>query len=514
MPNKEEFDIDKVINSKKLKTIESHTEREPPYTIFYSHDKLLLIIVLSLVGFWSAISSPIYFPALPTVTNYFHITPSVLNISVVCYLIFQGIAPTISSNLADTFGRRPVILASIIIFCAACIAISQTNVYWLLALLRCVQAAGIAPVFSISSGVAGDICTPANRGGMVGAVSGLQLVGNGIGGLVGAALIAGFDSWRAIFIFLCIGGAVTFVFAFFVLAETSRRIVGNGSIVPKNIINRAPLIYLPHFKKRMNNAVSTLQPKGPFDILGPFKIFFEKDVFCVNLPLGMHFAAWTMVLTSLSTELESEKYNYSVMHVGLIYLPQGLACFVGSILIGRALNWYYKYRKNQYDRQMDDVPLDERPPFNLAATRLTLTIIPLIFMIIGLIVFGWCIQFKQHIISIIISTILISFSASVMMAICTTMLVDFHPTQGGASASCVNLMRCWLSALGAGVLDKMIAKMNLGGTYTLIAGICILTDFCLLYVLYNAHQQFVNYVLPNQTAVNSDAEDDETPAKI
>ena len=35
---------------------------------------------------------------------------------------------------------------------------------------------------------------------------------------------------------------------------------------------------------------------------------------------------------------------------------------------------------------MDDVPLDERPPFNLAATRLTLTIIPLIFMIIGLIV--------------------------------------------------------------------------------------------------------------------------------
>ena len=49
---------------------------------------------------------------------------------------------------------------------------------------------------------------------MVGAVSGLQLAGNGIGGLVGAALISGFHTWRAIFIFLAIGGGVTFIFAF------------------------------------------------------------------------------------------------------------------------------------------------------------------------------------------------------------------------------------------------------------------------------------------------------------
>ena len=218
--NREEFDIEKVLKSKKLEAIETSTEKKAPYTVFESTDKLLLIIVLSLVGFWSAISSPIYFPALPTLTKYFNTTPSVMNISVVAYLIFQGIAPTISSNLADTFGRRPVILGSIIVFCAVCIAISQTNVYWLLALLRCFQAAGIAPVFAISSGVAGDICTPANRGGMVGAVSGLQLAGNGIGGLVGAALISGFHTWRAIFIFLAIGGGVTFIFAFLVLAET------------------------------------------------------------------------------------------------------------------------------------------------------------------------------------------------------------------------------------------------------------------------------------------------------
>lgn len=170
-----------------------------------------------------------------------------------CYLLLQGITPTISSNLADTFGRRPVILASILVFIAACIALSQTNVYWLLAVLRCIQAAGIAPVIAISSGVSGDVCTPENRGGMVGTVSGLQLLGNGLGGLLGAALISGFHTWRSIFVFLAIGGGVTFVLAFFILAETSRRIVGNGTVMPKNPIHKSMTIYLPSFQKKMTN---------------------------------------------------------------------------------------------------------------------------------------------------------------------------------------------------------------------------------------------------------------------
>lgn len=212
-----------------------------------------------------------------------------MNISVVAYLIFQGIAPTISSNLADTFGRRPVILASIIVFCASCVAISQTNVYWLLAVLRCIQAAGIAAVISISSGVAGDVCTRANRGSMVGAVAGLQLVGNGIGGLVGAALISSFNSWRSVFIFLTIGGGVTFILAIFILPETSRKLVGNGSVVPKNILNKSPYIYLPHFKKRMNNDITTIVPATRFDLLGPLKIFSKKMSFA-------HYYLWEYIL--------------------------------------------------------------------------------------------------------------------------------------------------------------------------------------------------------------------------
>lgn len=460
-----------------------------PYTIFHKFEKFQLIIILSLVGFWSTVSSPIYFPALPTLTEYFNTTEDIINISVVCYLLLQGITPTISSNLADTFGRRPVILASILVFIAACIALSQTNVYWLLAVLRCIQAAGIAPVIAISSGVSGDVCTPENRGGMVGTVSGLQLLGNGLGGLLGAALISGFHTWRSIFVFLAIGGGVTFVLAFFILAETSRRIVGNGTVMPKNPIHKSMTIYLPSFQKKMTNDYVTIAHKKPFDIFGPFRIFIQKEIFLTLLPSGLHFAAWTMVLTSLSAELESSKYNYSVMHVGLIYLPQGIACLVGSMSVGRFMNWYYRRRKAAYDKQVEELPLDQRPPFNQVATRLTLCVAPALLMIIGLVIFGWCIEYNRHIISIIVSTILIAFSSSVFISICTTLLVDLHPGQGSASTSCLNLMRCWLAALGVGVLDRMIDAMNLGGTYTLVAGFCLLFDLCLIYVLHSASKR-------------------------
>lgn len=195
------------------------------------------------------------------------------------------------------------------------------------------------------------------------------------------------------------------------------------------------------------------------------------------------------MLTSLSTELESSKYNYSVMHVGLIYLPQGIACLVGSMSVGRFMNWYYRRRKAAYDKQVEELPLDQRPPFNQVATRLTLCVAPALLMIIGLVIFGWCIEYNRHIISIIVSTILIAFSSSVFISICTTLLVDLHPGQGSASTSCLNLMRCWLAALGVGVLDRMIDAMNLGGTYTLVAGFCLLFDLCLIYVLHSASKR-------------------------
>ncbi|ODV79978.1 putative plasma membrane transporter of the major facilitator superfamily [Suhomyces tanzawaensis NRRL Y-17324] len=454
----------------------------PPYTIFQKGEKAILMLILSLIGFCSAISSPIYFPALPTLTSYFKVSEAVINLSVVAYLVFQGIAPTFVGSVADVIGMRPVLVLSAVVFTASCFALSQTNVYWLFAVLRCIQAAGIAPVVAVAASVSGDVCTPRDRGGFVGTVSGMQLVGNGFGGIIGAALILGFNTWRAIFVFLGILGGFAMVLSALLLPETSRLIVGNGSIVPKSILNRLLFSVLPHFRKQLTNDYSTLRKRNKLDLLSSYKILVVPEVFASLVPSGIHYAGWTIALTSLSTELEN-RYKYSVMHVGLIYLPQGIATLVSSVVTGKALNYYYRYRRAQYDEKYKDTAPENRPSFNISRTRIDICIVPATSMVIGLLMFGWCLQYRKAAISIIIASTLISFSTVSLISCATTLLVDLFPGKSSSSISCLNLVRCMLAALFTGILDHLIQSMGLGGCYTFMAGLCLLSDLMLVCII-------------------------------
>lgn len=460
-------------SERKSSDSEPDSSHVTPYTIFDRMDRFILIFVLALGGFWSTMSSPIYFPALPTLTRYFDTTPAITNLSLVAYLFFQGLAPFVIANTADFFGLRPVVVIAIISYVAVCIGLSQTNAFWLLVVLRCLQAISIAPVIAIGSGVSGSVCTPANRGSFVGAVSGIQLMGNGFGGLIGAALIHGFNTWRLIFVFLAVGAGVSFIVALIFLPETNRAIVGNGSVVPKLWIHRLLLLQLPHIKAKLTNDYETIRPRQKFDFFAPLRILVQLRVLCILIPAGIAFASWTMLLASLSLVLESLLYNYSVMKVGWVYLPQGVSCFVGSLLNGRVLNKYYNRRMRLHTEKHANV--ENPPPFNVARARLDIMVVPIALEVIGLIIFGWCIDYKKSVASIIVSSMLVSFSTVCIMGCSTCLMVDLTPGKGSSATSCLNLVRCWLAALGTGVLDNMISAMTLGGCYTFLAGIFLLS---------------------------------------
>lgn len=452
-----------------------------PYSIFWGLEQYCLMVTVSLIGCLSTMSSPIYFPALTDLSKSFHVESGIMNITLVAYLLFQGLIPSISATIADSYGRKPVLLISMLIFIAACIAISQTNAFWLLAVLRCFQAGGIAPVIAISSGIAGDVRPPATRGGFVGWVAGGQLIGNGFGSLIGAALIAHWHTWRAIFVFLSIIGGVAFVMAIFVLPETLRLIVGNGSIPPKKFFYKSIFLYLNYFKVKLTHDEDTKTKKQNLDFFSPFKMLFRKEIALTLIPSGLIFATWTMTLTTMGTELQSQ-YDYSIMHVGLIYLPQGIACLVSTVVSGRVLNIYYRYRRKKYNKMIEDCKLSGESPsdFNVIRSRLDITIIPSFGVIAGLLIFGWCIQYKKHVISIIISSCMISIAASAATTCTTTMLVDISPGKASAATACLNIVRCWLAAAGSGALDAMVDAMGIGGTYSLLAGLNLLCQTILI----------------------------------
>ncbi len=76
-------------------------------------------------------------------------------------------------TLADHWGRRPIFLACMLVLSLACVglALVPTDAYWLLMVLRCLQAAGSASTIALGAGVIGDIATRAERGGFFGLYS-------------------------------------------------------------------------------------------------------------------------------------------------------------------------------------------------------------------------------------------------------------------------------------------------------------------------------------------------------
>ena len=89
-------------------------------------------------------------------------------------------------TISDYYGRRPITAACLLVLSLSCIglALVPTSAYWLLMVLRCLQAAGSASTIaigniylfltlflfsmSVGAGVIGDISSRAERGGFFG----------------------------------------------------------------------------------------------------------------------------------------------------------------------------------------------------------------------------------------------------------------------------------------------------------------------------------------------------------
>lgn len=80
-------------------------------------------------------------------------------------------------------------------YIGASIGLANTHVYWLLVVLRCIQASGSASVIAIGSGTIGDLAPPAERGGFMGAFSLGPMLGPAIGPVIGG-LLAGSFGWQ------------------------------------------------------------------------------------------------------------------------------------------------------------------------------------------------------------------------------------------------------------------------------------------------------------------------------
>ena len=127
-------------------------------------------------------------------------------------MIFQGLTPGVFAAVSDSVGRRPTYLICFMVYVASNIGLALTQTYWLLMILRAIQATGNSATVALGAGVIADIAAPHERGGYLGIFGVGPLTGPSLGPVIGGALAQSLG-WRSIFWFLSIfGGCICCVF--------------------------------------------------------------------------------------------------------------------------------------------------------------------------------------------------------------------------------------------------------------------------------------------------------------
>ncbi|WP_343081196.1 multidrug effflux MFS transporter [Ostreiculturibacter nitratireducens] len=200
------------------------------------------IMTLVLLAGLSALSMNVFLPSLPGMARYFGADYAVMQLSVSAYLAVSAALQLGIGPVSDRYGRRPVILGSLVLFALATIGtLFAPTAGWFLA-FRMAQAVVVAGMV-LSRAVVRDMVPGAQAASMIGYVTmGMSLVPM-IGPIIGGALDETFG-WQANFSLLLVLAVAVGALVWSDLGETSQR---SGASFATQMRQYPELIASPRF---------------------------------------------------------------------------------------------------------------------------------------------------------------------------------------------------------------------------------------------------------------------------
>ena len=177
------------------------------------------IFTLILLASISALTMNIFLPSLPNIASDLNSSTGILGLSVGIYLASSAVLQLIIGPFSDQFGRRPLILWSLIIFCLSTLAtvfVTSTAQFLLLRIFQAISASCMVLARAIVRDTTENIEKAGSKIAYV--TMGMALVpmvGPAIGGLLDYQY-----GWEASFWVLCLLGLVILMIAFFDVGET------------------------------------------------------------------------------------------------------------------------------------------------------------------------------------------------------------------------------------------------------------------------------------------------------
>lgn len=178
-----------------------------------------LVAVLGFLAMTGPLASDMYLASFTEISTDLQATASSVQLTFTAFLLGLGLGQLFLGPLSDRFGRRPILIASLIVFTLASIAIVAAPTIWWFIVLRLVQGLSGAAGIMLSRAIAADL----TRGPATVRTLSLIAMLVGLGPIVAppiGALVGSVFGWRGVLATLAILAALMLVLAWWLVPES------------------------------------------------------------------------------------------------------------------------------------------------------------------------------------------------------------------------------------------------------------------------------------------------------
>ncbi|MGD8112690.1 Bcr/CflA family multidrug efflux MFS transporter [Vibrio sp. TRT 17S01] len=293
----------------------------------------LLFLVLGAIGALTPLAIDMYLPAMPTIAKDLGVTAGQVQITLTAYTAGFALGQLIHGPLADSFGRRPVLIGGVFFFGIAAVVSATTQDIESLTYVRAAQGFAGAAAAVIIQAVVRDMFDREDFARAMSFVTLVITIAPLVAPMIGGHVAIWFG-WRSIFWILAAFSVVVIMLVFWKIPETLA------------VEKRQPLrlgATIRNYTSLFRNPVAMgLILSGAFSFAGMFAFltagsFVYIDLYGVQPDqfgylFGLNIVAM-IIMTSINGRMVKKVGSHAMLRFGLaVQLLAGVGLFVGWLL--------------------------------------------------------------------------------------------------------------------------------------------------------------------------------------
>ena len=164
-----------------------------------------LVAYLAFLSAFAPLSTDMYLPALPHMTQALQTTDALSSLSISCFLLLFGASMLFWGPLSDKYGRKPVLYTGALLYVVPSLFLALAQSIWPLLFWRAVQAIGSGGISAMALAIVKDMLRGRAMEKVITWIQTITILAPMLAPVIGGALLAVTD-WRGIFACLLLCG--------------------------------------------------------------------------------------------------------------------------------------------------------------------------------------------------------------------------------------------------------------------------------------------------------------------